>query len=269
MGLICQHDFERILAPDELYPLIHPASIHSFWHLKQQHELEAEAKTVALEHARNNATVGTFFTHYPLDELPITPTATIESALVPMNEYLAAGEILREMSPDAVIIQEPISRPQFVRAQAKKKRKRELADVIQGQGSVEDIVVPHAKSNRMNTGAELAEQAAKRIKAAAAANLKENSQGKISRGCGRCSKPGHNIRTCPEVKVSQASALMVEVSQHSQASLGGFPSQHFVGISPFAARAHGNIPQQYYPGSQPGPSSAPIAPSSQLGRYYQ
>lgn len=312
MGLVCQHDFERILAPEEHYPLIIPSSIHRFWHLKQQDELEVEAKQLALKYVRNNATVGTFFTHYPLDKLPVIPPQADDSALMPMNEYLEPHEIIREMSPDAVIIQEPISRPQYVKAQAKKKRKRAVQDIKQGRGPAEDIVRPHAKSGRMETAAEVVNRQVEERRKAEATAARKISQGNKPRGCGHCSGSGHNIRRCPKKTAADAAAIVKTASQASgnvpgtnifrnvsqeakpqHTYLEQFPSrpqysqhypveflppqniigvpspQQFLGVSPFAARAYGNLPQQYYAGSQPGPSSAPIAPPSQLGRYYQ
>jgi hypothetical protein len=288
MGLVCQHDFERTLSPGEIRPLIDPGEIHAFWHLKQQRQLQDEAKILALKFVIKDVTEGTFYTHYVEDPLvEIAVTAMANTSLVPVNEYLGqdAQEILREMSPDAVIIQEPVHRPHYNRRHAK-KRKRTHTDIRRGLAPGEEIVRSSARSGRWHTGAELATQ---RALAKEKADRKKATE---PRHCKHCGDTGHDRRTCELLKTSQAAdrikATQARVATPPVSNIPAatvfrnvpremFPQplfrapsqpQQILGVSPYFVQSVAQFPQQFPYQPQAGPSTAPIAPSSQSRGYY-
>lgn len=268
-GLLCQHDFDEILAPDNPHPLIDPARIHKFWHLRQQKDLQAEARTVAKEWVDVTHTVGTFFTHYPEGDIEILPPLQAEDVFLPRNDYFDSndGEI-REMSPDAAIIQEPLSRPQFVRSQAKAKakgqKKRDYGQLRNGLGPTEDIVANLTASGRLETGNETVNR---RLDA------EEQIAKKAARKCGHCRVVGHTIKTCGLYKKSQAADILeARSTQASNSSRNPPPSgvQQGIASNPTRGPFHLTAPQY---GSQshtylPLPTSTPVFPGMPFSSFH-
>lgn len=268
-GLFCQHDFERLFQPGEIRPLVDPRDVHPFWHLKHQRQLEEEAIALARKIAREDALEGTFFEHFPEDSVALPARSIVPAAIsaaMPFNEYLGDDdkEILREMSPQAVIIQEPLHRPQFVKQQARKKQKRTHAEIRHGLGPLEEIVLPLAPSGRVMTGAEVATQRAQTAEKTARRNAVT---------CDFCKKPGHNRRGCQAAKTERASSQLASSGTPSSqmperyapgASVflntprSSFPTE-MLRSSPFTQRNPGILP---YGGSRAAYTSM-VAPSSQ------
>jgi hypothetical protein len=212
-GLLCQHDFARILAADNIHPIIDPATIHPFWHLRQQYELQEQARIIAQEYVVRDSTVGTFFTHYETLDVVI-PSAPTPRGMLPVNEYgNSDGAIIREIPADARVVQEPLNRPQLVRQQQKKRNKRTFQEILRGMAPAEDIVVAMTSTDRLMTGAEKVEAAIeakeKKLKKENIAKKKAEA-GKQEGGtkCGHCRGPGHNKQTCIYLKESQRSDIL-------------------------------------------------------------
>ena len=275
MGLLCQHDFARILAPDNPHPLLNPGEIHAFWHLHQQNSLQAKAAEVAEEYVERYSAEGSFFMHYPEGDEVRASVPQPNRGMVPQNEYLddRSAANIREMSPDAAIIQEPLHRPAFVRAQEKKDKakKRKLGEILNGIGPVEDIMGNLTPTNRLETGNETVNR---RMDAAE----KKAKQKKGS--CGFCKSTDHNVKTCPDYKKAQAAAILaaqrtraaeLAASTGRIAPLTGtqntMPSQ----LSPFSPAAS-TFPREFlsqnFSGNFPAPSFPHNFPSQSFQSYY-
>jgi hypothetical protein len=245
-GLLCQHDFAQLLAPGSLHPLVNPATIHPFWHLRSQWELQEEAKVFATQWAERTLASGTFYDHY--DEIDLIPLPRLQAdiGMVPQNEYLLDGAgISREMDPDARIIQEPLNRPQLVRQREKRLAKeRTVQEIRNNLGAAEDIVVNLTATNRLETRHETVKRRMK------ATELAAKKAAKAAKPCKHCKKPGHTMSKCPYYADSQATDILR--AQGSQVSL---PAPNTARLPPPST-----LPGFMAPSMQMPPSSSQVPP---------
>lgn len=223
-----------------------PATIHPFWHLRSQKQLQVEAKQLATEYAERTMATGSYYDHYEAEELIALPTLQADAGMVPQNDYLVDGAgMIRETDPAARIIQEPLNRPQLVRQKEKRLQKeRSVQEIRRNLGPAEDIVVNLTATNRLETRHETVKR---RIKAAETAAKKA---AKAAKPCKHCKIPGHTMSKCPYYADSQATDILR--AQGSQVSLPPPNSQRLPPPS--------TLPGFMAPSLQMHPSSSQVPP---------